>query len=633
MAAAVGAAAAAAPLLGPQLAAQVWPARKHDGYVEVEMLERSIEASMLPVSGQVSHPDSLIQSFVGLLDAQLERVNAFVAEVEADVQLQWSALALPRTELGLEKTRSILSVLKTHMHRKCKAEPGKCSAFNRLKLEGGNGFAAFAVLYERTQNLRQLVSLNYLAFTKIMEVFEAKTGLAVKQAFTEKLQRSKFYNSPGVPRLVTEMDCVAKDLIMRADSHQPEDLREEFICGVCLDVLRNPVVLSCAHRFCWHCAASSCVSSSKCDDWACPICRKVQPVNQEVFTVNAQLQTFIQEHVVDSSAEAVGGASAPPAAQGPVDFDDLVRIKGGARQQQPPATAAATDAPPSALPPLPPPPSLPPPPPPPPSAPSPGDADKKSAAKAFAAQLNDGVQNDLNIGLRQPLPQKFVGRWLSLSDDFFAARDGAEQPGAAAAAQAAPGAGLAAAIKTSPPQFPPVQSSAEGVVALALPDIPAVPVPVPVAPSCAAALPVVSLADAVPAQSTGRGSKKAADGVKPKRKRGRPPADASLTAEERKLNRLKKNRIAAQRSYKKRVENTNKLESENVRLKAESKANAAALDLAQGQWRQYSMFVARHGLEVEAGAEGLLPPPQATVKAVPAAALDKPAAVELVANQ
>ena len=90
---------------------------------------------------------------------------------------------------------------------------------------------------------------------------------------------------------------------------------------------------------------------------------------------------------------------------------------------------------------------------------------------------------------------------------------------------------------------------------------------------------------------------------------------------------------ASRGSYKKRVENTNKLESENVRLNAESKANAAALDLAQGQWRQYSMFVARHGLEVEAGAEGLLPPPEATVKAVPAAALDKPAAVELVANQ
>lgn len=596
---------------GVHLASQMWPDWREVGYVRYDELEDFIEKSMTVAPGSVCLPDALLQDFEGRLDHQLARVNGFFGETEADISLQWSGMVLPRSDLGLEKTRSILSVLKTHLQKKCKADPGQCPAFNRLRLQTDNAFARFAILYERAQNLRQLVALNYLAFNKIMDKFEEHTGLAVKHAFTPRLQQAKFYNSPAVPRLVTEMDCIAKDLILRADSHRPEDLREEFICGVCLDVLRNPVVLSCAHRFCWHCAASSCVSSSSCDDWNCPVCRKVQPVNQEVFTVNSHLQTFIQEHVAysdsaDTEASVAASENGPGAPfsmmpdSSDFDFNDLLRMKGDSWRQQNQERASLMPRGDVLAPPCDPPP------PPPLSPTSCAGFDKPSSLKTYSSQVKDDIPNHLNIGLRQPLPQKFVGRWLSLSDDFFAARDGAkaqlgDRVGSSKAFYTNASPAFASAV-VAPQAFP---QTAKEVVVVGVPTTVAVtPVPMPLPVAQSVAQHAVREAKK-PAKAT------AGDAANPKRKRGRPPADATLTAEERKLNRLKKNRIAAQRSYKKRVENTNKLEEENQDLHERMTQTAAALEVAQDQWRKYAAFAARHGLQsaVEQ-TDGLLPPPQ-----------------------
>ena len=99
------------------------------------------------------------------LDEQLAKVNSFFAVTEAELSLSWRGLKLPRQDVVLEKTRSILSVLKTHMQRKCEAKPGQCRAYNRLKGED-NHFARFATTYEQTLTLREYTLLNYLAFSK-----------------------------------------------------------------------------------------------------------------------------------------------------------------------------------------------------------------------------------------------------------------------------------------------------------------------------------------------------------------------------------------------------------------------------------------------------------------------------------
>ena len=56
-------------------------------------------------------------------------------------------------------------------------------------------------------------------------------------------------------------------------------IQEELICGICLDFLSEPKVLSCAHSFCHGCLAEIMRIKSKKDDklldLECPNCRQV----------------------------------------------------------------------------------------------------------------------------------------------------------------------------------------------------------------------------------------------------------------------------------------------------------------------------------------------------------------------
>ena len=83
---------------------------------------------------------------------------------------------------------------------------------------------------------------------------------------------------------------------------------DNFKCAICLNILNNPVVLSCAHRFCWGClsraAASSTVNVS-----SCPVCRKKQNLDPSNYHVDGTLQRFIKRYfgVGDSRPTMDGG--------------------------------------------------------------------------------------------------------------------------------------------------------------------------------------------------------------------------------------------------------------------------------------------------------------------------------------
>ena len=77
-----------------------------------------------------------------------------------------------------------------------------------------------------------------------------------------------------------------------------------------------------------------------------------------------------------------------------------------------------------------------------------------------------------------------------------------------------------------------------------------------------------------------------------KRKRGRPPADASLTVEERKANRAVKNRLAAQRSHQRRLEYAQSLERQRDVMQVQLDTQGAQLRAAVAQWRLHAEFIA-----------------------------------------
>lgn len=117
------------------------------------------------------------------------------------------------------------------------------------------------------------------------------------------LARQPFYNSLSLAKLITKTEImVAK--------HNGTNLADSFLCPVCLEVrgrrgwgeeegggeggggrkkeshkvqiLHAPVVLSCAHIFCWSCLARA--AQFTCNN-ACPVCRKEVPLDPMAYKV------------------------------------------------------------------------------------------------------------------------------------------------------------------------------------------------------------------------------------------------------------------------------------------------------------------------------------------------------------
>ncbi len=65
-------------------------------------------------------------------------------------------------------------------------------------------------------------------------------------------------------RMVLQAEVLSRELAARK-AKEPgaaaSQLLEEYQCPVCLETLHNPVVLTCAHCFCWGCLVAHCTAS------------------------------------------------------------------------------------------------------------------------------------------------------------------------------------------------------------------------------------------------------------------------------------------------------------------------------------------------------------------------------------
>jgi glycerophosphodiester phosphodiesterase len=135
------------------------------------------------------------------------------------------------------------------------------------------------------------------------------------------LLAAPFFASAALAKTVTRAELLAVRLAA------PEARSwEDFACPICLEVLRNPVVLSCAHRFCFSCVATAALyavdrpdvtagtgSSNtsagpggparglRCD---CPVCRKPQVLDDGALKVDSALDDFVRRHFLRAPAAA-----------------------------------------------------------------------------------------------------------------------------------------------------------------------------------------------------------------------------------------------------------------------------------------------------------------------------------------
>lgn len=202
------------------------------------------------------------EGFLEAISAEGDKIDAFYAEQMKDCEEQ-------------------LRLVERHQDRKLD-DP---DVLDQYKAELG-------LMYARLDNLRGYVLLNHLAFAKILKKFDKRCHSFIRDEVLKRIQSRPFYHSHGLADLITQAQCAADILVPLST------VREEYACPLCHEVLRNPVVLSCAHRFCWECLGSSAFGGN------CPVCQKQQSFDPAHFRPDSTLQHFLSEYFPPSSRDS-----------------------------------------------------------------------------------------------------------------------------------------------------------------------------------------------------------------------------------------------------------------------------------------------------------------------------------------
>ena len=196
------------------------------------------------------------------------------------------------------------------------------------------------MLCDEIDQLRKFSVLNHLAVTKILKKHDKNSRIRLRGAVlpfvTGKDENAgpgqPFYTSTALATAFTHAQCVASEIVAALTSSSVAT-SDDYSCCICLDVLNMPVVLSCAHRFCYACLRTA----SDHEHAACPLCKKETDLDPANFHIDPVLSRFVDVHFVGHKRDTCQPAGSADGAE--------PSVPGLARQRSPKQLAPCCSSP------------------------------------------------------------------------------------------------------------------------------------------------------------------------------------------------------------------------------------------------------------------------------------------------
>lgn len=144
------------------------------------------------------------------------------------------------------------------------------------------------------------------ARAQIVKKHDKHSTISLSDAVMKFCGSLPFYQSTLLASSFTNAQCIASEIMAATLGSSVVEQSQEYTCGICLDLLNMPVVLSCAHRFCYGCLSRACLY-----DHHCPLCKKATDLDPSNYHIHPVLTKFVAAHFLRDGAEEVDTRRSP----------------------------------------------------------------------------------------------------------------------------------------------------------------------------------------------------------------------------------------------------------------------------------------------------------------------------------